>query len=207
MIKAPLAFLEVDEEAIPTHAVEFGEPGLGEAPEAFDAIDVVLASGELVGLMIDAMVAIAGSDQAVVSKPAVGIHIAFAQHMPVDDGLQLLARAVLDDRYENLGAALVQTEHRRFATRSTPAFAAHAAGAKVALVDFDLTGEGAQLCQGQRDNAFTPESVKSMDGAVIEHAKISHRESRNVRSEEPKHLAELALRNARLKNVFVCHCG
>ena len=41
-----------------------------------------------------------------------------------------------------------------------------------------------------------------MDGTVIEHVKISHRQSRNVRGEEPEHLAKFALGNARLENVF-----
>ena len=71
MIEAPLTLLEVDEEAIPAHAVEFGQPGFGKAPKAYDAVDVVFAPGKLVGLMVDAVVAKASGDQHIASQPSV----------------------------------------------------------------------------------------------------------------------------------------
>ncbi len=207
MIKAPLAFFEVDEEAIATHAVELGEPGFGKAPEALDAVDVVLAAGELVNLMVNAMVTIACGHEAVVGEPAVGVDIALGEDDASDNRLQLLARAVVNNGDENLRAALMQAEHRDFSARSPTAFAAHTPGAKVAFVDLDLARERTHFFQGQGHDALSPKRIKPMDRAVVEPAEISHRQGRNIDSEEPEHLPKFALGNPRLENVFVCHCN
>ena len=61
------------------NAVELRQTTFGEAPETFDAIDVVFAHGKLMGFVIHAeMFLIAHVDQPVVAGPAVGM----------DDGFQ-----------------------------------------------------------------------------------------------------------------------
>ena len=207
MVKAPLTFFEVDEEAVPAHAVELGKPSFGKAPEALDAVNVVFASGELVDLMVEAVVAKARGDQAIVGQPAVGVHVALAQHVAIDNGLQLLARAILDDRDEHLRAAFVQTEHGRLATDSPSSLAAHAPGTEVAFVDLDITGKGKQFFQSQCEDACTPKRIEPMHGAVVERTQIGGDQRWDIDGEEPEDLAKFAFGNARPENVLVCHCG
>ena len=46
MVPTPFGFFEVEQEEFFPHAPQFGEAKLGEAPEALDAVDVVLACHE-----------------------------------------------------------------------------------------------------------------------------------------------------------------
>ena len=62
MIETPLTFLEVEEKAFLAHAAQFEEAELGVAPKAFDPVDVVFAAGELVFVVMDAMVFVALED-------------------------------------------------------------------------------------------------------------------------------------------------
>ena len=55
-------------------AAQFAEAELGLTPEALDAIDMVLAAGELVLMVMNAMVRAAAQHEAVVSLPAVGVN-------------------------------------------------------------------------------------------------------------------------------------
>ncbi len=61
------------QEKLLSHTTQFGEAKLGKTPEAFDAVDVVLAPGELVFVVEDAMVLVAAQEQAVVAEPPVGV--------------------------------------------------------------------------------------------------------------------------------------
>jgi hypothetical protein len=55
VVPTPLAFFEMDEELFLTDATEFEEAVLGEAPEGFDAINVILTPSELVFMMVNSM--------------------------------------------------------------------------------------------------------------------------------------------------------
>lgn len=56
MIEAELAFLQVQVEGRLGQAIELGQTAFGEAPEAFDAIDVVVAFGEMIAAVANAPV-------------------------------------------------------------------------------------------------------------------------------------------------------
>ena len=73
MVVSPFGLLEMEVEGVSRQALELGQPDLGQAPEAFDAVDMDGAFGELVAGMVDADVAIAEVDQAVVAAPAIGV--------------------------------------------------------------------------------------------------------------------------------------
>ena len=73
MVVSPFGLLEMEVEGVSRQALELGQPALGQAPEAFDAVDMDGAFGELVAGMVDADVAIAEVDQAVVAAPAIGV--------------------------------------------------------------------------------------------------------------------------------------
>ena len=66
-------------EGVSRQALELGQPDLGQAPEAFDAVDMDDAFGELVAGMVDADVAIAEVDQAVVAAPGQRWTLSFRQ--------------------------------------------------------------------------------------------------------------------------------
>ena len=63
-------------------ALELGQPDFGQAPEAFDAVDMNGSFRNLVAGMIDADVAIAEIDEAVVAAPAIGVDDGARVHRP-----------------------------------------------------------------------------------------------------------------------------
>ena len=73
----------MQEKGCRAHSSEPGQPGFGEAPEAFNTVDMSLASDELIAAMIDSQVlAITNIDQAVVATPAVRIYDALWLTLP-----------------------------------------------------------------------------------------------------------------------------
>ena len=101
MVPKPFRFLEVEEKVLGTDAAQFGETQFGKAPEALNAIDVIFAAGELVLVMVDAVMLIAAQDETVIGLPAVGINGGFGKHLTLDDRHQCLLGAVLDDLGED----------------------------------------------------------------------------------------------------------
>ena len=73
MIPAPFGFLEVERELGGAHAALFGEPRFGKAPEGFDAVDVALASGKFVFMMMHSMMFKPIPDQPVLGLPAIRV--------------------------------------------------------------------------------------------------------------------------------------
>jgi len=53
------------------HASELGQTDFGDAPKAFDAVDMMRAVDELILAVIDAKVTVAYVDQTVIAAPAV----------------------------------------------------------------------------------------------------------------------------------------
>lgn len=76
------ALLEVQVERVLAHASEPGEPGFGDAPEALDAVDVVVTFGKLVVAMVDTKVlVVAHIHQAIVAFEPVGVDDAVIGHL------------------------------------------------------------------------------------------------------------------------------
>ena len=94
MVVSPFGLLEMEVEGGFRQALEFGQPDFGQAPEALDAVDMDGALGELVPGMIDAEVAIAEIDQAVVATPAIGVDDGARVHPAADNTLERGLRAV-----------------------------------------------------------------------------------------------------------------
>ena len=90
MVETPLTFFEVEEEAFLADAAKFEEAEFGVAPEGFDAVDVIFATGELVLMMMDGMVFVALETEAVVSLPAVCVDVGAFEHTPDDNRHHLL---------------------------------------------------------------------------------------------------------------------
>ena len=64
----------MEREFVHAHAALFGQPGLGEAPKGLDAVDVALASGKFVFMMMHPMMFEPIQHQSVISLPAVRMH-------------------------------------------------------------------------------------------------------------------------------------
>jgi len=114
-----------------------------EAPKALDAIDVVLAYGQLMSLMVDAeMFLIAHIDQTVVTGPTVGVDDRLEANTAQNGLAERLSPAVGDDLGIDIAVALEDAKHDRLASRPTAALAPDATRAEVTLIDFDFPGEG-----------------------------------------------------------------
>ena len=96
-----------------TDAMKFGEAQFGETPKALDAVDVVPAPGELIFVMMNAMMFIAVENEAVIGLPAIGIDRSLREHLTLDNGHQCLFGAVLDDLRKDLSAAFEQADNGR----------------------------------------------------------------------------------------------
>ena len=131
MVPTPFRFLEVEEKVFGTDAAQLGETQFGKAPEALNAIDVIFSAGELVLVMVDAVLLVATQDEAVIGLPAVGINGGLGKHLALDDRHQGLLGAVFDDFGEDLAAALEQADDGRLAARSTPAFSSDSSWSEI----------------------------------------------------------------------------
>ena len=203
VIEAPLGFLEVEDEEFGADAAELGEAQLGEAPEAFDAVDVVLSARELVLVMMDAVVLVAAQHQAVVGLPAVGINGGFRKHLSLYNRHQCLLGAVVHDLREDLPSALEQADNGRFSTRAAPALAAHPTRPEVAFVHFDLASKRLRLLDRQLQNPQPQPVVKPLRGLRTQPRQTSRRQRRYVRAKQPQYRTEFHLRNVRVMNVSV----
>ena len=115
MIEAELGLLQVQIKRSAGHTVELRQAPLGVAPEAFNAIDMHRAAGELVGAVADAKVFVkAYVHQAVVAAPAIGVDNAGNVGLAPDDGLQSALGGIWHDLCVNTVSTLEQPEHHGF---------------------------------------------------------------------------------------------
>src|SRR2546423_8980047 len=112
MVPAPFGFLEVEKEELRPDSTQFDETKFGITPKAFDAVDMILSTGEFIVMMIDAPVPVAAQDQAVIAEPAIGVDSCFGEHLSLNHRLQLCAGTVFHHLRENLSAALQKPDHR-----------------------------------------------------------------------------------------------
>lgn len=205
MIPAPLAFEEVGKEDLFANALHLGHAQLGIAPEAFNAIDVVLSPGELVVVMMDAVVLVALSDETVVGLPAVGVDGGLLQHLALDDGQQLLAATGLHGLHEDFSVPLEQADDWDLARGAPSSLTPHSARAEVALVDLDLSSEGSVFLQVQTDDPPSKEAVEAMGGVLVDGTQSGGFERWNIGSVTFQDERKFALGKARFVAKPVLH--
>src|SRR5712692_9504044 len=105
MIPAPLRFLEMEEEKLWSNSAQFDEAELGVAPKALNPVDVVLAAGVLVLVVMNAPVFVTAQEQDIIAEPSVGIDRGLGKHLAFDDRLQLCLGTVFHHAGEDLAAA------------------------------------------------------------------------------------------------------
>src|SRR5687768_3471317 len=102
-------------------AVELGEAPFRIAPETLDPVDVMGATDELVGRMVEPVVLrIAHVDQAVVAAPRIAVQHAPAARPPFHRGAETGATGVRDDLRVDEAVALVDAEDDDLAPRAPP---------------------------------------------------------------------------------------
>src|ERR1700733_4909028 len=125
------------------YAVELGQASFGEAPKTLDAIDMVLADGKLVSLMVPPqMFLVAHVDQAVVTAPTIGVDDRLEADTAQNSLAERLSPAIGNDLGIDITVALEDAKHDRLASRPTAALAADASRAEVTLIDFDFPSQG-----------------------------------------------------------------
>lgn len=122
--------------------VELREAALGQAPKAFDAVDMVRAVGELIIRMTDPeMFLVPDIDQTVVAPPTVRVDDGLGSHATPNYGLQSTPGAVGDDLRVNAPVAFEDAEDDGFAARPATPLSANTTGTKVRFIHFDNTAE------------------------------------------------------------------
>ena len=143
MVKPELTLLQVQVKGRTAHAAELNKSGLCHATEAFEAVDVCAAAGELVAVVAHPVVLpVAHVDDAVVRAEAARMNRRRQLHLATDTGLETSFFAVRHDLRVDAPVALVDAEDDGFTARPATALTAYTARAEVALVEFDLAREG-----------------------------------------------------------------
>src|SRR2546428_201402 len=135
MIPAPFRFLEMEKEELRTNATQLDETKLGVAPKALDPVDVILAAGELVFVVVNAPMFVTAQEQAIVAEPAVGIDGRLGKHLSLDNRLQFCPGAVFHHAGKDLAAAFEQPDHRRLASGSASTPATDPPWAKIGFIN------------------------------------------------------------------------
>ncbi len=132
MVESVFTLFEMQLESIFPDSIELLQASFGRRPKTFDAIDIWITIGKLVGWVVDPeMLWITQVNQAVVAAPAVGMNNRFNPDASVDNGLQRLFLNIRNNFGEHFSVSFVDAEDDGFAARAATAFALDSLGSKV----------------------------------------------------------------------------
>ena len=195
MIEPELTLLEMQVKGRAAHPLELDESRLSDAPEPLDAVDMAVAAHELVAVMTDSvMLPISHVDDAVVGAKAVRMNRRRELDPATNNGLQLGFCAVRDDLGEHAAVALVDAEDDGLATRAAPPLAAHAAGAEVTLVEFDLASKRRLALTVGGDRSPNQAQV-AVDCIAVQGRQGGDLRGRQIECKELEQLPEFSPRN------------
>ena len=188
------------------HTTKPVQSGFGEAPEAFNAIDMGFASDEFILSMIHPQVlAISDIDQAVVTPPAIGIDDAIQGNVTSDNRLERRLSAVWNDFCVDRSVALKNTKHSRFTVSAASSLTSDAPGTEVGLIDFDLARER-RLKLAIFSNAFTDAAQIPVDGIAVVTRECSDLSGVQIKCKQPDNMPKLGLTNSCTVCIPVFHC-
>lgn len=196
MVEAELAFFEVQVERVWMHAAEPCQPGLGIAPEAFDAVDVIAAdaaAAELVACVIDTQVLlVAHVHKAVVALESVRVNDRAKVHFPSNRGQNRCFRAIFDDLGVDLAMPFADAEDDCLLAGTSASLALHTPWTEVAFINFDMPLEG--LFQfASLGHALAQTGEQSVHRVAVQASKLRDLNSRQVSSNMPQELTENSL--------------
>ena len=150
--------------------------------------------GELVAGMIDADVAIAEIDQAVVTAPAIGVDDGARVDPAADDALERGLRAVRDDLGIDVALPLEDAEDDGLAVGTAPPPALDPARPEEALVDFDDPKQPALGFAGHQ-HAFPHAPVEPVHGVAVQPTQCRRLQRREIGGDVAHDLTDRGLRN------------
>jgi hypothetical protein len=127
VVEAPFRFLKVNEELFLPDPAKFRHAELRKTPEGFDAINVVLSTGEFIGMVVHSVVPEAVCDKSVVSLPTVGVKITAFDDATLENRHQFCLGAVFNNAHKHPSLAFVKTKNRCLSTPATPSSATNSA--------------------------------------------------------------------------------
>lgn len=150
VVESPLAFLDKQLEMSLRYPIIPSQVALRLTPEVLNPIDMCAARAHQLFGVVDPVVLEATRVQGIVGPEAVGEHDGVRLDLAVDDRQQRGPFEVGRQRGVDLAAALQNAEDDNLSSRATPSFAL-AMAAEIAFVEFDLTTEGAFVCDALAD--------------------------------------------------------
>ena len=142
MVEAEFGFFEVEVKRLLGHAVEFGEPAFGVAPEALDTVDMPLPTSEFICAVIDSKMFVETDvHQAVIPSPPIGVDDRMRIDMTANNRLQGGLGTVGHDLGVDLAVALKKAEYDGLAVGAATALTTDAASTEVGFVHLDGTIE------------------------------------------------------------------
>src|SRR5712692_708128 len=121
------------------HAVELLQAPLGVTPEAFDSIDVMRSTDELIATVIDSeMLRITDINQAVVTAPTIRMDDGVQGYSTANYGLKRAFSAVRHHFGVDAAVAFEDAKDDRLAGGPTPTLATDSTRSEVAFVHFDF---------------------------------------------------------------------
>ena len=203
VVEAPFGFLEVNEELFLPDSAKFRHAKLRKTPEGLDAVDVVFATGEFIGVMVDSVVSEAVCDKPVVSLPAIGVNIAAFNDAPLENRDQFCLGAVFDHAHEHPPLAFMKAQNRCFPTSSAPSLAANPLGSKIAFIDLDIANKRAGLLKRHGNDALPQKGINTLGCFAVQTGQNGRREGWNIYTEAFQNMPEFDLGNVRLFLIFV----
>lgn len=205
MVEPELTLFQMKIERMFVHTTKSREAGFGEAPEAFNPVDMGSTSGKFIAPMIDPKVlAVADIDQAIVPAPAVGVDDAAKFHASPNDGLERIFPAIRDDLGIHMPIALEDAEHGCLAECTSAPFALDALGAEIRFIDFDLAGKG-RLRLTVFGNALTDTAQIPVDGVAVQARQNGDLSRFEIQCKQAHNLAKFRLADSRTVCIPVFH--
>ena len=187
--------LEVQKERVLVHAFELGQPGFRDTPEAFDAVDVVVALSKLIVAMVDTkMLVITDIDETIVAFEAIGVDHAVIGHLAPDNRLQRGFGAVRDDLGIDTTLPFNETKHDGFSISTSTTFAFDPAGTKEGFVHFDLAGHR-RFKFAMLGNALTNRLEIAVHGVPVKFTELSNLGGIQISREIANQLTKFGLAN------------
>ena len=208
VVEAELALLEVEEERVRVHPTEPRHSGLGVAPEALDAVDVVAPDGpaaELAACVVHPQVPlVAHVHQAVVALEPVGVDHRAEIDFPSNRGQNRGFRAVLHHLGVDLPVPLADAEDDGLPSGAAAGLALDAAWSEVALVDLDVPSER-PLQLARLGHAQPQAGQQAVDRVAVEARELRDLHGREVGGHMPQEPAENGLRHSSADDIAVSH--
>lgn len=193
MVPTKLAFFEMEKKLIFADAVKFEKTMLSEAPERFNAVDVVLAAGELILVVVDAMMTKTAGHQTIVGFPAIGVNVALRKDVSSEDRHQFLLGAVLNDTDEHAISSFVKPQNRDLPARPSTSFPSHPSRPEVAFIHLNVPGKRPHLGKRHFRHSIPKQAIDTMHCSVIKSRQLRRRQCRQISPIEPQNFLKFTL--------------